>query len=117
MLDIAGFGTNGDGIIRMGPVIITKSPKDPIFSPIPHFSKFGVAFQYCEKDNILAVPPLYIPTNVPIETIIIGLPKQLATFTKVGAAFSKINVEPVFMPNCDVLKPGECAVFVPTKNH
>jgi hypothetical protein len=116
MLDVAGFGIDGDGIIRMGPVIVTRTAKNP-FSLIPRFSQFGVAFQYCEKDNILAVPPLNIPTNVPIETIIDGLPEKLATFTKVGAVFSKINIEPVFMPNCDILKPGECAVFAPQKNH
>jgi len=112
MLDVAGFGTNGEGIVRVSPRFVIENTNS-----IAKFSAFAVAFECYGKNDMPIFLPISFPPNSDRPVTSSGFPNDIRVFAYVGWAFSKIGLPPAYLSDDVILKPGEFAVFVPQKIH
>jgi len=117
MLDAAGYGDNGGDIIRIPGGIVTG----PI-SAQGQFSSNAIAFITYGNTNKMFFMPMSIPPNGTKPVISSGLTNDVDMFHKgilgcVGWAFSKIDLNGMYILNDTLLKPGEVGIVVPLKNH
>jgi hypothetical protein len=117
MLDEAGFGRTGEGVIHASPRAILENNSHTNAMPVTTFSAFDVAFEVYGKNDMPVFIPINFPTNGMKPIIYDDSQSLMVVFGYVGWAFSQIDMHPAYLYDNDVLKPGEIGIFVPTKNH
>ena len=111
MLDAGGFGTNNEGVVRLGSGYLTQA------NPIEPTPQFSVVFMIYGTNSFFrgdfSIPNFFVSSyGVPI---VLGR-DPVAILGAVYFAFNQIGITTGFVEDDQILKPGEVGIWVPQKN-